>query len=29
MARLREVVRQSDVQGWAERFLADLTAAAS
>jgi trehalose 6-phosphate synthase len=29
MARLREVVRQSDVQGWAERFLADLSAAAS
>ena len=26
MARLREVVRGSDVQGWAERFLADLTA---
>ena len=25
MARLREVVRGSDVQGWAERFLADLT----
>ena len=28
MARLREVVRSSDVQGWAERFLADLTASA-
>ena len=26
MARLREVVRGSDVQTWAERFLADLTA---
>jgi hypothetical protein len=26
MARLREVVRSSDVQGWAERFLVDLTA---
>jgi len=25
MQRLREVVRGSDVQGWAERFLADLT----
>ena len=25
MARLREVVRGSDVQTWAERFLADLT----
>jgi trehalose-6-phosphate synthase len=25
MARLREVVRSSDVQGWAERFLVDLT----
>ena len=28
MARLREVVRASDVQTWAERFLADLTATA-
>jgi len=28
LARLREVVRSSDVQGWAERFLADLTASA-
>jgi trehalose 6-phosphate synthase len=27
MARLREVVRGSDVQTWAERFVADLTAA--
>jgi|HigsolmetaAR202D_1030399.scaffolds.fasta_scaffold20176_2 trehalose 6-phosphate synthase len=26
MARLREVVRKSDVQTWADRFLADLTA---
>ena len=26
MARLRDVVRDSDVQTWAERFLADLTA---
>jgi len=26
MASLREVVRASDVQGWAERFLAELTA---
>jgi len=26
MTRLREVVRASDVQGWAERFLADLAA---
>ncbi|MET0146114.1 MAG: trehalose-6-phosphate synthase [Ilumatobacteraceae bacterium] len=26
MARLREVVRSSDVQGWAEHFLADLNA---
>jgi trehalose-6-phosphate synthase len=25
MARLRDVVRGSDVQTWAERFLADLT----
>jgi hypothetical protein len=29
MARLREVVRSSDVQGWAERFLDDLAATAS
>jgi trehalose 6-phosphate synthase len=28
MARLREVVRSSDVQGWAERFLDDLAATA-
>ncbi|CAN5824636.1 trehalose-6-phosphate synthase [soil metagenome] len=28
VARLRDVVRGSDVQGWAERFLADLTATA-
>jgi len=26
MTRLRKVVRASDVQGWAERFLADLAA---
>jgi trehalose 6-phosphate synthase len=26
MARLRQVVRGSDVQTWADRFLADLTA---
>jgi trehalose 6-phosphate synthase len=29
MARLREVVRGSDVQTWAERFLADLTTTVS
>ncbi len=29
MARLREVVRSSDVQGWAERFLEDLAATGS
>jgi trehalose 6-phosphate synthase len=29
MAKLRDVVRGSDVQTWAERFLADLTAPVS